>query len=139
MPLQVKSVNQPMPEYQTRSSSRLRRALWWLPFGRVAELSAADLHARLQAGQPQLIDVRTVTEYHRSRIAGAMNVPITELRSRLPDLGLDPRQPVIAICLSAHRSVPAVRLLQASGFQQAQQLAGGMLSWWRAGLPTEKG
>ncbi len=129
----------PMPVHQPRSSSRLRRALWWLPFGRVPELTARDLHEQIQAGPAQLIDVRTLKEYRRSRIPGAVSFPITELRRRLPELGLDPGRPVTAICLSAHRSVPAVRLLQGQGFSQARQLAGGMLSWWRARLPTERG
>ncbi len=125
-----------MHENQSRLSTRLRRALWWLPFGKVPELTAEALYDQLQAGQLQLVDVRTGTEYRRSRIAGAVSVPITELRRRLPDLGLDPGQPVVAICLSAHRSVPAVRLLQTHGYREVRQLAGGMLSWWRAGLPT---
>ncbi len=128
-----------MLESQTHSSSRVRQALWWLPFGKVPEQTARDLHAQIQAAGPQLLDVRTATEFRRSRIPGAVNVPITELRRRLPELGLDPSRPVTAICLSAHRSVPAVRLLQAHGYRQVQQLAGGMLSWWRAGLPTERG
>ncbi len=139
MPAWIHPITLPMPEQQTGSSSRLKRALWWLPFGRVPELPAADLHRQIQADLPQIIDVRTGTEYRRSRIPGAVSVPITELRKRLPALGLDPNRPVVAICLSAHRSIPAVRLLQAHGFQHVRQLAGGMLSWWRAGLPTDQG
>ncbi len=128
-----------MPEQQTGSPSRLKRALWWLPFGRVPEMPAAELHRQLQTDPPRIIDVRTVTEYRRSRISGAESVPITELRKRLPTLGLDPNRPVVTVCLSAHRSIPAVRLLQAHGFPHVRQLAGGMLSWWRAELPTEEG
>ena len=126
-----------MHQNPTTPSSRFRRALWWLPFGRVPELTATALHGQIQAGGAQLIDVRTGPEFRRSRIAGAVNVPITELPKRLPHLGLDSQRPVVAICLSAHRSIPAVRLLKAHGLHQARQLAGGMLSWWRAGLPTE--
>ncbi len=128
-----------MPDNQHRASSRMQHALWWLPFGRVVELTAAELHEQVKTGQGQLIDVRTETEFRRSRIPGAVNVPITELRRRLSSLDLDPRRPLTAICLSAHRSIPAVRLLRARGFPHAAQLAGGMLSWWRARLPTEKG
>jgi rhodanese-related sulfurtransferase len=42
---------------------------------------------------------------------------------------------VVAICLSAHRSPPGVRLLRQAGID-ARQLAGGMLAWRRAGLPV---
>jgi rhodanese-related sulfurtransferase len=41
---------------------------------------------------------------------------------------------VVAICLTAHRSIPAVRLLRENGFE-ARQLQGGMLAWRAAQLP----
>ena len=121
-------------------STRLKKAFWWVPFGRGPEVSATDLAAQLKADQaPQLLDVRTAAEWQRSRLRGAVNVPIVELKRRLGGLALDPGRPVVAICLSAHRSIPAVRLLTDNGFSNARQLAGGMLAWWRAGLPTDPG
>ncbi|MGD2083288.1 MAG: rhodanese-like domain-containing protein [Chromatiales bacterium] len=119
-------------------ADRLKRRLWWVPFGRVPEISAQALEeARGSANPPQILDVRTRTEWRRSRIPGAVNVPVAELRRRLPGLDLDPRRPVVTICLSAHRSIPAVRLLQARGRDDAVQLEGGMLAWWRRDLPVE--
>jgi hypothetical protein len=52
-------------------------------------------------------------------------------------LGLDPSRPVVAICLTAHRSIPAVRLLRNRGFDAAQ-LAGGMRAW-RARISPKRG
>ncbi len=119
-------------------STRLKKAFWWVPFGRGPEVSATDLAAQLKADQaPQLLDVRTAAEWRRSRLRGAVNVPIVELKRRLGGLPLNPGRPVVAICLSAHRSIPAVRLLADNGFSDVRQLAGGMLAWWRAGLPTD--
>ena len=116
----------------------LNKAFWWLPFGRVPEVSAADLAAQLKTDRaPQILDVRTATEWRRNRLRGAVNVPIGALKRRLGGLALDPARPVVAICLSAHRSIPAVRLLADNGFSDVRQLAGGMLAWWRAGLPTD--
>jgi rhodanese-related sulfurtransferase len=113
------------------------RAPWWLPFGRVPALSPRELLEALSGGSaPQLLDVRSGPEFAAGHIAGAAHVPITALPARLPGLGLDPRRPVVAICLSAHRSPPAVRLLRGSGFE-AFQLAGGMLAWRAAGLPED--
>ena len=97
-----------------------------------------ELHARLQEGKaPQIVDVRTAFEWRAGHIGGAINAPITELEARLPSLALDRSRPVVAICLSAHRSIPAVRLLRDRGFD-ACQLQQGMRAWWRAGLPVEK-
>ncbi len=125
--------------FQAGLSDHIRQSLWWLPFGQVPELSANELKERLAVNPPQLLDVRTHAEWKRSRVPGAVNVPITELRRRLPDLELDPERPVVAICLSAHRSIPAVRLLTAHGYEDVRQLAGGMLTWWRNDLSTEGG
>jgi rhodanese-related sulfurtransferase len=115
------------------------RLPWWLPFGAVPEIAPASLSVALQAPRPPLLlDVRTPQEFAAGRIEGAVNVPITSLAGRLAQLGLDPTRPVVAICLTAHRSIPAVRLLRAQGFG-ASQLAGGMLAWRAAGLPERKG
>ncbi len=120
--------------------SQFRKSFWWLPFGRVPEINASELNAGLDGDSPPvIIDVRTRAEWQRSHIRGAVSVPVHELKSRLSSLDIDAQQTVIAICLSAHRSIPAVRLLQARGFRHAAQLKGGMLAWWKAGYPTESG
>jgi rhodanese-related sulfurtransferase len=110
---------------------------WWLPFGEVPELPATRLaRALAEVAPPQLLDVRSEVEFSRGHLRGAVNVPIQELRARLPSLELDPARLVVAICLTAHRSIPAVRLLQARGFEAAH-LAGGMLAWRAAGFGEE--
>ncbi len=112
---------------------------WWLPFGSVPELSAAELaEALARPLPPQLVDVRSGAEDAAGRIAGARHAPVTSLAARLDALGLDPARPVVAICLTAHRSIPAVRMLLRLGFD-ARQLAGGMLAWRAAGLPEARG
>lgn len=116
------------------------RWLWWLPFGEVPEWSPEAVHQSLSgADVPLLLDVRSTAEWREARIAGAVNVPLPELKRRLPALGLDLQRPVVAICRSAHRSIGAVRLLELHGFAAARQLQGGMLAWQRAGLPVVAG
>ena len=111
----------------------------WLPFGRVPELTPDDLAQRLESGPAvQLLDVRTALEYRQGHIAGAVHVPVPSLAAALPRLGLDPQLPVVTICKTAHRSIPAVSLLEAEGFT-ALQLAGGMDRWRRLGLPVAAG
>ena len=102
--------------------------LGWLPFGKVPEVTPTQLNT--QKNEFQMIDVRTTAEFHADHIDGATNLPITHFsRKAVQTLKLDPGQPVVAICLSAHRSIPAVRLLRDLGFE-AYQLAGGMKAWW---------
>ena len=114
---------------------------WRMPFGNVPEVSARKLDKMCTEGsvRPQLIDVRSGTEWRSGHIAGAIHVPITELGSRIASLQLDETRPIVAICRAAHRSIPAVRLLQRHGFRSACQLQGGMLAWRQADLPVEGG
>jgi rhodanese-related sulfurtransferase len=111
---------------------------WWLPFGRAPEISAHELDELLKNGGAQLIDVRTPVEFAVGHVAGARNVPLYSLRRALPSLGLAPGRSIVAICATAHRSLPAVRLLRAAGYENAVQLRGGMISWYAARLPTSK-
>ena len=116
----------------------LERIFWWVPFGRVPEIEAAELAVFCDGeAPPQILDVRTWREWRKSRIPNARHVTLRSLKKRPADLGLDPERPVVAICLSAHRSIPAVRLLKRRGFSDASQLKGGMKAWWSARLRTE--
>jgi rhodanese-related sulfurtransferase len=116
------------------------RRFWWWPFGKVADVDAHDLHARLQSNAPpQVLDVRTGMEWRAGHIAGAIHVPLLQLPAALPTLALDKSRPVVAICRTAHRSIPAVRVLREHGFSNACQLRAGMQAWWGAGLPVEGG
>ncbi|WP_054032083.1 rhodanese-like domain-containing protein [Desulfatitalea tepidiphila] len=110
---------------------------WWVPLGKVPEIDASALYQALSAARrPQILDVRTRLEFNRGHIEGAVQVPMRELRSQVETLPFDRQRPVVAVCLSAHRSIPAVRLLKAHGFTDVAQLAGGMIAWRRKGLPT---
>ena len=114
------------------------RLPWWFPYGRVPEIKPEDLHARLRRGEPwQIVDVRQPLEYRGGHVRGAINLPINQFKRGYRDLRLDPSRPVAVICLTAHRSIPAVRFLRQEGFA-AWQLAGGLLAWRAQGLPEEK-
>jgi len=105
----------------------------WRPWGRVDEISAAELADALASDMPpQLLDVRSTLEFRRDHIEGARSAPVTRLIRQglsLESLDLDPDQPIVVICLSAHRSIPVVRQLQRRGVRNVRQLAGGMLAW----------
>ncbi len=114
------------------------RLPWWLPVGRVPEIAAPTLVELLKRKPwPQVVDVRTPAEFASGHVRGAVNVPMMALPSKLDSLKLDPARPVVAICLNAHRSVPAVRLLRQRGFD-AVQLAGGMMAWRADKLPEAR-
>ena len=108
---------------------------WWIPFGKVPEITAEKLDALRKDGKAQILDVRTGLEYNAGHVPGAVHTPVTDFSAHLAGLQLDNSRPVVAICLSAHRSIPAVRTLQKNGFRHARQLKGGMRARWHAKLP----
>ncbi|OQY52315.1 MAG: rhodanese-like domain-containing protein [Candidatus Parabeggiatoa sp. nov. 2] len=128
-----------MTNLPSQSESLGNPLFWWVPFGKVPEILPTELADKLNNPDlcPQLLDVRTRKEWENGHLAGAVSVPITELRSKIETLSFDKDKPVVAICLSAHRSIPAVRLLRRHGWKDAVQLAGGMIAWRKHGLPEQ--
>lgn len=109
----------------------------WLPFGRVSEISPEALNEQLES--VQVVDVRTLVEFQQSHIQGAINLPITQFSKKaISELSLDQSIPVVTICLSAHRSIPATRRLKQLGYD-VKQLQGGMKAWWNRRFPVVSG
>ncbi|KAG2389257.1 hypothetical protein C9374_014657 [Naegleria lovaniensis] len=117
---------------------------WWWTFGSVPEIDSDTLHQLVQSKPeppPQIIDVRTETEYQEGHIEGSLNCSflpnVFSFSSRMEQMKLDPSRPVYAICLSAHRSIAAVKWLSRNGYN-AFQLKGGMQEWRRMNKPEVK-
>jgi rhodanese-related sulfurtransferase len=99
-----------------------------------APLAPAEAAALLRE-QPgwQVLDVRLEEERGDGRLAGDVHIELTELSARANEL--DPHRPVLVYCRSGSRSAMAVAALRTAGYD-AHNLAGGMLAWLGAGLPT---
>lgn len=81
-----------------------------------------------------LLDTRTPREFARGALDGAINIPHTELRSRLSEI--PEGRPVYAYCASGFRSYLAARILTQHGWDAAT-LAGGMATM-KAWLQIER-
>lgn len=100
-------------------------------------MSRAELKRRL-GHDVVVLDVRPAVEYEAGHIAGALSVPIDELKRRLRELpdGTD----VVAYCRGPFcvYADDAVRALSRRGFRAAR-LEDGFPEWARASLPVENG
>ena len=84
-----------------------------------------------------LVDVREPNEVAVEAYPGAVVVPLSTFD---PGAIPDPQgKQVVFACRSGKRSVTASLAAQAAGFGYDKHLAGGMLGWKAAGLPTETG
>jgi sulfur dioxygenase len=84
----------------------------------------------------RLVDVREPAEFdgELGHIDGAELLPLGGLRAALA--GWDRGASLVMVCRSGGRSAQAALILEAAGFTRVANLAGGMIAWRAAGLPT---
>jgi rhodanese-related sulfurtransferase len=101
----------------------------------VTDLFADDVARRLAANEIVLVDVREPNETALERYPDSVLIPLSQFDpAQIPDP--QGRQVVFA-CRSGQRSVTASLAAQAAGYPYDAHLAGGILAWKAAGLPTE--
>ncbi len=82
-----------------------------------------------------LVDVRELEEYERGHLAGAELYPLRHIIEDAEKLPHD--RPIFLICRSGRRSTRAMHWLIGLGFEDVQNLKGGLLSWKALGRPVE--
>src|SRR5262249_20571444 len=91
-------------------------------------LKDKDFQTELKApGSRMLIDVREPGEYKCGFIAGAKNIPLSQLNRRLDELPKD--KDLFLYCRSGMRSKSAARILRKNGYGRLTHLQGGILGW----------
>ena len=101
----------------------------------VRDLTPQDVARGLEEGRMVLVDVREPNETAVERFPGAVLVPLSVFDA---DAIPDPQgREVVFACRSGRRSVTASLAAQDQGFAYGSHLAGGILAWKAAGLPTE--
>lgn len=101
---------------------------------RLIDLKPDQVRDALASGRILLIDVREPSEFAAERIHGALNFPLSTF-----DAGALPKsgdRTVVFSCGSGKRSAMAVDQAQKAGHHIDSHLAGGLLAWKAAGLPT---
>ena len=101
-------------------------------------VSMQELLKRARSGDVIILDTRPVNEYEAGHIAGAISVPVADLRRRLKEL--PKAKEYVAYCRGPYcvYADQAVELLQAKG-RRARRLLEGFPEWRAAGLPVEAG
>jgi len=101
----------------------------------VRDLTPQEVARGLQDGRIVLVDVREPNETAIERFPDAVLVPLSAFDpAAIPEpAGRD----VVFACRSGRRSVTASLAAQEQGFAYGSHLAGGILAWKAAGLPTE--
>jgi rhodanese-related sulfurtransferase len=104
---------------------------------RVHDLTPEEVSLGMTEGRYLLVDVREPNEVAVDAYPGAVVVPLSSFD---PHAIPDPKgRQVVFACRSGKRSVTASLGAQAAGLPHDKHLAGGMLAWKAAGLPTNSG
>ncbi len=100
----------------------------------VINLTPQDVAAGVTAGRILLIDVREPNETAMESYPEAVVLPLSSFDpADIPD---PQGKQVVFACRSGRRSITASVVAQDAGFPYNHHLAGGILAWKAAGLPT---
>lgn len=90
------------------------------------EITLQQLKDMMKGGaKPQLVDVRSHAEFAAGHIPGAVNIPMDQIESRIPDLD---DGHVVLVCQSGRRAGMTCELIQAH-HPNLKVLKGGTNAW----------
>jgi len=103
----------------------------------VQDLTPQEVSEGMEKGRYLLVDVREPNEVAAEAYPGGVVVPLSTFDpASIPD---PQGKQVVFACRSGKRSVTASLAAQAAGLAYDKHLAGGILGWKAAGLPTKVG
>jgi len=101
----------------------------------VRDLTPQEVAQGLQEGRMVLVDVREPNETALERFPDSVLEPLSSFDPAA--IPVPAGREVVFACRSGRRSVTASLAAQEQGYVYASHLAGGILAWKAAGLPTE--
>jgi rhodanese-related sulfurtransferase len=102
----------------------------------VTEVTPSEAIALIASGSV-FFDVREEHEIAELAydIANKTEIPLGEIQVRLADFPKDKN--IIIGCRSGKRSMQACMFLKMSGYENVQNLQGGIIAWTEGGFPTK--
>lgn len=99
-------------------------------------ISKDELRKRIKNNDAVVIDVRPSDEYQQGHIAGAVSIPVAQLKNELNNIPKD--RDIVAYCRGAYcvLSVEAIKILRKKGYR-AYRLKEGYPEWNESGLPVD--
>jgi len=89
------------------------------------------LGAQIMAANGQLIDVREASEYASGHASGAVNVPLSEIKTGSYS-NIDSKKPIYVYCKTGIRAGMAKAILEKAGYKNVTNI-GGLSNWENQG------
>ena len=98
-----------------------------------------ELLARIDRGDaPPILDVRSEREFAAGHVPGAVNIPFTQVRSRLREVPGSADDELVLYCGHGPRAYIAAAVLRTRGRARIEYLRGHWSGWKRARLRIER-
>ncbi len=109
----------------------------WLAAGKEADvvdrITAKQFASEVEIGKDKIIDVRKETEYAAEHVDEAYNRPLANINEWVKDV--NPEEHFYLHCAGGYRSMMAASILQARGYRNFTEVAGGFEDISKTNLP----
>jgi glyoxylase-like metal-dependent hydrolase (beta-lactamase superfamily II)/rhodanese-related sulfurtransferase len=109
----------------------------WLTSAKVVDvvdrISAEQFAIEVEIGKEKVLDVRKETEYAAAHVAEAYSRPLAAINDWIRDI--DPQEHFFVHCAGGYRSMMAASILQARGYRNFTEVAGGFEAISKTDLP----
>jgi rhodanese-related sulfurtransferase len=75
------------------------------------------------------LDCREADEVATAKVAGTIHIPMREIPARIGELEANKSDRIVVHCHHGGRSLRVTHFLRQQGFEQAQNMAGGIDAW----------
>ena len=103
----------------------------------IQELTPFEVTRNLKRQKIVYLDVREPDEWRHGRIKEALQVPRTELETKVAQAIPDPTTPIVTFCQRGIIGALSAARLQRMGYKNVWNLYGGITAWKEDGLPVE--
>jgi len=114
----------------------------WTEYGRLSRkykmLPVSNAVRLMNDDKTIVVDVRDDSEIEDGVIQGAKHIPLANLTTRIGELDKFKSAPIVVYCRTGNRSGGACKTLTAAGFENVNNLEGGLMAWESASLPLAK-
>ncbi|AWI11504.1 sulfurtransferase [Compostibacillus humi] len=100
----------------------------FMPVKGITNISVQEAKDKFKDKNVQFVDVRTPAEYKANHRKPFINIPISNLTSKIDQL--DKEKEIVVICQSGMRSAQAAKILKKQGFEKVYNVKGGMSAWY---------
>lgn len=109
----------------------------WLEEGKetdsVNRIDAEEFSKKIKIGESKVVDVRKETEYSAEHVQEAFNKPLAYINEWIKDI--NPKEHFYLHCAGGYRSMIAASILQARGYRNFTEVAGGFGAIAKTSVP----